>query len=295
MSEFCTVHWEGSDLPSFYKVMVILNIVLSVTATLGNSVILVALANYSSIHAPSKMLLSSLTVTDLCVGAISQPLVVTLLLSALKESWNLCQMIEYSLPVTTTVFSGVSLTVLTAIGLDRLLALTLKFRYRQIVTVERARRAVLVFWIKSGMIGALHLASQTLLFTVGVVLILLDVFISSYSYIRIFFAIRRQQAQVQVFLQTGNNTPNIARYRRSVFNALWAHVTLAICYTPFAVVTVVIVVRGSSTLLTMARFSTLSLVYMNSSLNPALYCWRIKEVRQAVKQTIRQLPHCISF
>ena len=86
MSEFCTVHWEGSDLPSFHKVMVILNIVLSVTATLGNSVILVALANYSSIHAPSKMLLSSLTVTDLCVGAISQPLVVTLLLSAPKES-----------------------------------------------------------------------------------------------------------------------------------------------------------------------------------------------------------------
>lgn len=61
------------------------------------------------------------------------------------------------------------------------------------------------------------------------------------------------------------------------------------------VVTAVIVVRGSSTLLTMAQFSTLSLVYMNSSLNPALYCWRIKEVRQAVKQTIRQLPHCISF
>ena len=234
MSEFCTVHWQGSDLPSFYKVMVILNIVLSVTATLGNSVILVALANYSSIHAPSKMLLSSLTVTDLCVGAISQPLVVTLLLSAPKESWNLCQMIEYSLPVTTTVFSGVSLTVLTAIGLDRLLALTLKFRHRQIVTVERARRAVLVFWIKSGMIGALHLASQTLLFTVGVVLILLDVFISSYSYIRIFFAIRRQQAQVQVFLQTGNNTPNIARYWRSVCIALWIHLTLAICYTPFA-------------------------------------------------------------
>ena len=188
-----------------------MNIVLSVTATLGNSVILVALANYSSIHPPSQLLLSSLTVTDLCVGAISQPLVVTLLLSALKESWNLCRMIEYSLPVTTTVFSGVSLTVLTAIGLDRLLALTLKFRYRQIVTVKRARRAVLVFWIKSGMIGALHLASQTVLFTVGAVLILLDVFISSYSNTRIFFAIRRQQAQVQVFLQTGNNTPNMAR------------------------------------------------------------------------------------
>ena len=30
------------------------------------------------------------------------------------------------------------------------------------------------------------------------------------------------------------------------------------------------------------------LVYFNLTLNPFLYCWNINEVRQAVKQTIRQ-------
>ena len=30
------------------------------------------------------------------------------------------------------------------------------------------------------------------------------------------------------------------------------------------------------------------LLYFNSTLNPFLYCWKVKEVRQAVKQTIRR-------
>lgn len=38
---------------------------------------------------------------------------------------------------------------------------------------------------------------------------------------------------------------------------------------------------------------TLSLFYFNSTLNPFLYCWKIREVRQAVKGTIRKL-NCLS-
>ena len=33
------------------------------------------------------------------------------------------------------------------------------------------------------------------------------------------------------------------------------------------------------------RESTVTLVYFNSSLNPILYCWKIREVKQAVKYT----------
>ena len=56
------------------------NIFLSITATLGNILILVALYKVSSVQAPTKLLLRSLTVTDLCVGVVVQPLFVPLLL-----------------------------------------------------------------------------------------------------------------------------------------------------------------------------------------------------------------------
>ena len=37
---------------------------------------------------------------------------------------------------------------------------------------------------------------------------------------------------------------------------------------------------------------TATLVLLNSSLNPFLYCWKIREVRQAVKDTLTQC--CLS-
>ena len=55
------------------------------------------------------------------------------------------------------------------------------------------------------------------------------------------------------------------------------------------------------TLLPKGRLSTseflvlkgvVTLVFLNSSLNPFLYCWKISEVRQVVKETIRQAPSC---
>ena len=33
----------------------------------------------------------------------------------------------------------------------------------------------------------------------------------------------------------------------------------------------------------------MTLLYSNSSLNPILYCWKIKDVRRAMKTTVRSL------
>ena len=49
------------------------NIPLSITAFLGNALIIVALQKLTSLHPPSKLLLGCLASTDLCVGLITQP------------------------------------------------------------------------------------------------------------------------------------------------------------------------------------------------------------------------------
>ena len=58
-----------------------LHIFLSVTAFLGNTLILVALHKETSLHPPSKLLYRNLAITDLCVGIIVEPLAVTYLTS----------------------------------------------------------------------------------------------------------------------------------------------------------------------------------------------------------------------
>ena len=67
-----------------------LNIFLSISATLGNALILVALRNVSSIHPPTKQLFRCLAVTDLCVGLICQPLYVYLIIGLLHHRTCVC-------------------------------------------------------------------------------------------------------------------------------------------------------------------------------------------------------------
>ena len=61
-----------------------LNICLSITAFLGNTLILVALHKETSLHPPSKLLYRNLAITDLCVGIIVELLYVTYCTSVVK-------------------------------------------------------------------------------------------------------------------------------------------------------------------------------------------------------------------
>ena len=131
------------------------------------------------------------------------------------------------------------------------------------------------------------------------VLITISVVISAFSYAKIFFTLRRQQAQIHGNLQQtqtngGGNRLNIARYRKTVYSIACMQLALLICYFPFNFIRFL---RLLGKLPFPTEISILSelfvtLLYLNSSLNPALYCWRIKDVRQEVKNMIRKIFRC---
>jgi len=128
-------------------------------------------------------------------------------------------------------------------------------------------------------------------------LISICIFVSLLCFSKILFALRRnqiQQAQRQQGEPNSGLTPfNIARYRKNVTTAIWVQITLIACYLPYGIVIAVITIHESSPFLDVMWELTSSLVCLNSSLNPILYCWRIQEVKQEVKNTIRQL-FCLS-
>ena len=115
----------------------VLNTFMSVTSLLGNVLILIALHKESSLHPPSKLLLRSLATTDLCVGLISQPLLATYCMSLANEQGNMFRYALAAAFATGSIFCGVSVLTLTAISVDRLLALLLGLRYKQVVTLKR--------------------------------------------------------------------------------------------------------------------------------------------------------------
>ena len=273
-----------------------LNIFLSITAFLGNALILAALRKESSLHPTSKLLLRSLAATDLCVGLISEPLYVAYLISIVNEHWNICRYALETRFITDFTLCGVSLLTLTAISVNRLLALSLGLRYRQVVTLKRIYVIVITFWVASSVFSTMHFFDVLIIKWYSVIAIFLCLVTSILSYTTIFLKLRHHQTQVQDQAQQPNqiNQLNIARYRKAVFTALWLQLTLVGCYLPFFIVTALAANVGISSSLYLAwRYAT-TLVFLNSSLNPILYCWKIGEVRQAVKDTIRQVLCCLS-
>ena len=277
-----------------------LNIFLSFTAFLGNSLILVALFKEASLHPPSKLLLRSLAATDLCVGIIVEPLNVTRWISVVCERRDICRSTFSTFAISSRILWMVSLLTLTAISVDRLLALLLGLRYRQVVTLKRTYGTVIALWVVSfgGCITYLWNESFVTFSSYTKIILTMCLLTSIYSYTRIFLRLRRHQTQVQdnVTGQPNQTTPlNIARYRKTASSALWLQLTLLVCYLPYIILPFALREnqgKVSSGFILALQFAG-TLLYLNSSLNPILYCWKIREVRHAVKDTVRQ-PFCSS-
>ena len=273
-----------------------LNILLSITASLGNILIIFVLGKESSLHPPSRLLLRSLAFTDLCVGLVVQPVTAVHSISILTEQFDIYPYSFAGSYISSAILSGVSLFILTFISVDRLLALKLGMRYRQTVTTKRVRAFVIFSWVINVANGmANFLPNKFVFYIVCFTGISLCAVISTFCYRKIFRILRVQQMNVQAIgsqAQPNRSPPlNVERYKKTVSSALWVHFTLLACYLPYSIVSGVKAVTGEP--FPVAEGFTATLIFFNSSLNPVLYCWRIREVRQAVKDTIRQFCACI--
>ena len=270
-------------------VLIGLNLFVSVTAFLGNALILAALHKESSLHPPSKLLYRNLATTDLAVGIIAEPFYVTYLISVLNEQWHICRFAVLGFNITAYILCAVSLLTLSAISVDRLLALLSGLRYRQVVTWKRIFIICIVFWFVCIINSTMLFWNQDLAFWGRYIIIVLCLVISAFSYAKIFFTLRRRDQVHAQGQQNQNVLPNRARYKKAVYSALWVQLILVLCSLPHVITKVFHLQKEESPSPIVASSFTATLVFLNSSLNPLLYCWKIKEVRRAVKDIVKGL------
>ena len=276
------------------------NLFLSVTASLGNALILVALCKESSLYPPTKLLFRCLAVTDLCVGLISQPLFSLSLMSSVTKGINrrVIYFVDKVYYASSFTLCGVSVFTSTAISVDRLLALLLGLLYRHVVTLRRVGVVLISFWLIGVSWGLISIWKSRIAFSVDFSFTIIAIATSILAYIKIYRRLRHHQLQVNVPQSQLNRrgTPlNTARFKKTVSNVLWVQFALIVCYMPFiVVVTLSTFGQVHGTAFQIAFSFTATLTYLNSSLNPVLYCWKIGTVRQAAKNTIKQLNCCKS-
>ena len=288
---FCDLNRHHSHVSTLTLVITGLNIASSITATLGNALILVALHKVSSLNPPSKLFLRCLAFSDLSVGLVVQPAAVVSLLSAVYRRWELCFVSERVWFFFSQFMAGCSFVTTIAISVDRLLALLLGIRYRQVVTIKRARLLVVVFLLASTANYVIYYTDISAFAVFSAIMWSLWLIVTTYCYARIYLTLQNHiQAQITPQGQPNGISPvNFLRYKKTVSSALWVFAAMMICYVLFGLVLIAHTVMSPSASLLIINYFAITLVYLNSSLNPILYCWKIRKIRNAVREILKNL------
>ncbi|XP_020607604.1 trace amine-associated receptor 1-like [Orbicella faveolata] len=284
--------WGGESYAAFYDAVCVLNVVFSLTAFAGNFLVLGAIWSKPTLHKPTNILLLGLSLSDLAVGLIVQPLfIVVLIYEVSREKYPVLRLIFRSIQA---FFVSATILTLTSVSVDRCLALILHLRYVAVVTVKKTILVLCLIWLASVVYAVTFLIDNELRRPVSFFVVTLCIVINTSTCSTIYRICRRHRIQIQ-----NQSLPNQAevfdmkRYRKSLITMIVLLMLLIICYTPYICVRALIAFTDwpiSPRRIFMLRWSAF-LVYLNSSINPLVYCWRIPAMRVAIKQFWKSLLH----
>ena len=267
-------------------VLCVVNLFLSCTTLIGNVLILLTIWKTPSLHTAANILLANLAVSDLAVGLVGHPLFVSALLLRIYDPSSFSRKLWKVFNILISFLCGASFFTITAIGVDRLLALKLHLRYNAVVTRCRIIWIIISIWAVSGILSSLELWIPDLSYNALSPLIFTLLLANSAVYFRIYLIVRRHLLQIRRqehgWVQKNGSIFSMQRFKRSALNTFLVYILMLFCYLPYSVV-LERFYSGITISLTV-RHVTTTVVLLNSTLNPLLYCWRVREIRAATKQ-----------
>ena len=87
----------------------------------------------------------------------------------------------------------------------------------------------------------------------------------------------------------GSKRFKMRHFKKSVFNMFVIWFLMLVCYLPLICTSALFTLLGRSYSMHLAFNFTTSVMFLNSSMNPVVFCWRIREFRAAVRKTLREL------
>ena len=270
----------------------VVNLALAFAAIFGNALVLYGVWKTSSLRSPFIILLCGLASTDFSVGVIAQPIFIARrFVELFSRSVNLKLIFIKISNAIGSCLCGVSLAMTTAISIDRLIAIHKSPQYPSIVTSSRVTRFLVAIWIVFILVASSEFWEKRVLFVSVFSCVCICLSISIICYATMYKIMRRHRLQIHSQIQAfdDRNARNIIiSLRKSALNAYVLFIVLMICYCPFVVVSNVYFI-GKEGELKLGFLLSSTAVFLNSALNPLLYCWRIREIRLAVLRTFRKL------
>ena len=277
-----------------YLTLCVLNAYLSYTATMLNIVAIYAIRKTLSLPKNLKTLLLSLAVSDLGVGLLVQPMYIAFIMdsqqnNATNDTDNVIYL-AFLIPVNLFIFA--SLFSVTALCADRFLAIYLHLRYQELVTNKRVAAVVVSIWVTSALISLIRLFIPKNIMYVSFVIIISACIITATSLsVKLYLTLRRHINKFQVQQVAQNDqVESVQRKKKSAMASLYMYLVFIVCYLPDICVLIIIASISEPTIdLKHLQFYTLTLVFLNSTLNPLIYCWKMKRIQHTILGTLRNL------
>lgn len=260
----------------------------------GNFNVILAYCRNTSLQTVPNMLLISLAFTDLFVGLAAQPLFMAVLLREVLGAEPLCWLALLS-SLTLKFCGGTSLMTLSLIiSLERYLALCHPFKHRLWITKTVVKRAVLALWLPMFLLScSLMLGiSYSVYFLLLTLLTFLAISVVSFACCSIVINLhmRRNNSNMPGRVGSQSSAGTVSNYAqkrdyRIAVTMFYIIGAVMVCYTPMFAAIIYAQVAGSRDELYLKYFypNTMTLVFLNSLLNPVIYCLRNSKFASAIR------------
>lgn len=305
VEEFCQdiskYYPDKESFHGWYITLSVINGILSLSAIFGNTVIICALTRTSCTLSPSKILLLGLAISDLGVGLVVQPLYITVIVEILLGNSLVFQChSKIAFLVVGTFLAGVSFFTVSAISFDRFLAIDLHLRYRGTVTEKRMTSVLVVLWGISAMaaVGYLFMGdiSREAVSTTFNIIFFVT---TTITFVRIYLVVRRHRLRIKTQQRSAQESyKEFALEKRkfkSAMSVLYVYIVFTACYLPYASTMLVVATTSHGIYLKGIFQLGMTLGFLNSSLNPIIFCWRMREIRGYVLEILTRIFTCLKL
>ena len=286
---------------SLFIIQCVVPACLSLTAVSFNAVAILALRRTLALPKNFKLLLLSMAVSDVGVGLLAQPMYVAAVAVMYKEkSYTHLFVLKDAYFIATNFLCAASLIGLTALAADRFLAINLHLRYHEFVTYNRVVFVVILIWMSSAIIGLLLLWDRWVGFIFVPIITIVSLVVIAIFYLKIYLAVKYHTEQIAA-MQTSNGGEineemqrNAEKQKKAAVSIFCVYLVLVVCYLPNVIV-VCIKLADKHFIASpqLGAFIDL-LVFLNSSLNPLIYGWKMKHIRHAAKNILVKIFSCLS-
>ena len=109
--------------------------------------------------------------------------------------------------------------------------------------------------------------------------------------VKLYRTLRRHINKFQVPQVAQNDqVKSVQRKKKSAVASLYVYLVFIVCYLPNICVLIIIANISEPTIdLQHLHFYTLTLVFLNSTFNPLIYCWKMKRIQHTIVGTLRNL------